>query len=274
MDVTEEDFLSAITSEEAFYRAVTAKPQGWYSLFFREKDRLLHRIRQNQSLRTAARSHRSSDQEVVALAAEHARLEQINDLIDQAAALRDSAPKIQHVIGTNKAQRVLGGEAPRPPRPRHRKSISWDGQPKAYQVAEEDSEDDSEKERDRLANDLAEGRRMIEENLRRLVTDESTPSPPRPRSRTVDSSPKTVRFDVADSMEDSLTGDPSRSSGISHSSGASFSSGTSASSGSSYVSRGSQASGTSYGSVSSYASDREHSRKAMKMLGIGPKRSP
>ena len=260
MDLTEEDFLNAITSEEAFRQAINAKPQGWYGLFYREKDRLLHRIRQNQSLGTETRSRRNPDKEVIALAAEHARLEKVNDLINQAAALRETAPKAQHMIGSNKAQRVLGGEAPRSPRPRHRKSISWQGQPEAYQALEEDieddSEDDSEKEKERLAHDLAEGRRMVEENLRRLVRNENMPPISRPRSRTMDSSSKNVRFDVPDSRRDSEV------SGVSHSSGTSISSGST------------QASSTSYGSVSSYATDREQPTKAMKMLGIGPKRKP
>ena len=262
MDLTEEDFLNAITSEEAFRQAINAKPQGWYGLFYREKDRLLHRIRQNQSLGTETRSRRNPDKEVIALAAEHARLEKVNDLINQAAALRDTAPKAEYMIGSNKAQRVLGGEAPRPPRPRHRKSISWQGQPETYQALEEDSEDDSEKEKERLAHDLAEGRRMIEENLRRLVRNENMPPITRRRSRTMDSSPKNVRFDVPDSRRDSEVSGTSRSSGVSHSSGTSISSGST------------QASSTSYGSVSSYASDREQPTKAMKMLGIGPKRKP
>lgn len=270
MDLTEEDFLNAITSEEALLQAIAAKPQGWYSLFYREKDRLLHRIRQNQSLGTAEAFTRGKpDRQVIALAAEHARLEEINDLINQATALHSTAPKARHVIGNNKAQRVLGGEAPRPPRPSHRKSISWQGQPKAYQTQEEDSsEDDSEKERERLEHDLAEGRRMIEENLRRLVKNESTPPTPRPSSITMESNPKSVKFDVPDSRRDS------EASGFSHWSGVSHSSGTSNSSGSSHASGGSRASGASSGSISSYASDREQSTKAMKMLGIGPKRNP
>ena len=267
MDLTEEDFLKAITSEEAFLQAVSAKPQGWYSLFYREKNRLLHRIRQNQSLGTETQTRGRPDKQVIALAAEHARLEKINDLIDQAATLRDTAPKAQDVIGSNKAQRILGREAPRPPRPRHRKSLSWQDHSEASPAQEEGSENDSEKEKERLANDLAVGRRMIEENLRRLVNDESMPPTPRPRSRTVDASPKVVRFNVPDSRRDSEASGFSRSSVLSHSSG------TSNSSGSSHASGASQASDNSYGSVSSY-SDRELSTKAMKMLGIGPKRNP
>ena len=267
MDLSEEDFLNAICSEEAFLKAITAKPQGWYGLFYREKDRLLHRIRQNHSLGADPRAHRSLDKQVIALAAEHARLEEVDDLINQAAGLHDSAPKAQHMIGNNKAQRVLGGEAPRQPRPKHRKSLSWQHPSAARHTQEEESEDDSEKERERLAHDLAEGRRMIEINLRRLVKNESTPPAPRSRSCTVESSPKSVRFNVPDSRRDS------EASGFSHLSGVSHSSGTSNSSGSSRTSGISQASAASCGSVSSYASDREQSTKAMKMLGFGPKRN-
>ena len=261
MDLSEEDFLNAICSEEAFLKAITAKPQGWYGLFYREKDRLLHRIRQNHSLGTDPRAKRSLDKQVVALAAEHARLEKVDELINQAAALRDSAPKAQYMIN-NKAQRILGGEAPRQPRPKHRKSLSWQ-ESTACRTQEKESEDDSEKEEERLAHDLAEGRRMIEMNLRRLVKSESTPPAPRSRPCTVESSSKSVRFDVPDSRRDS------EASGFSHLSGVSHASGTSNSSGSSHTSGGSQASGT--GSISSYASDRE-STKAMKMLGW-PKRN-
>ena len=281
MDLTEEDFLNAITSEEAFRQAISAKTQGWYSLFYREKDRLLHRIRQNQALCSTeapparTRNPGQQQQQVIALAAEYAHLEKLNDLINQAADLRDTAPnKAQHVIGNNKAQRVLGGEAPRAPRPRHRKSSSWQdqsGAPPCRTQEAESSEDDSEKERERLAHDLAEGRRMIEENLQRLVRDESGAPPPIPtrrRSCTMDSSPKSVRFDVPDPRRDSEASGTSRLSGVSHASG------NSSSSASSRASGGSQASGASYGSVSSYASEREQPTKAMKMLGIRPKRNP
>ena len=259
MDLTEEDFLAAIVHEEAFAHAVAAKPQGWYNLFYREKNRLLDRIRQDQTLDIQTSTFGGQDKQTIALAAEHARLEKVNDLISQAAALRETAPKVQQMIGDNKAQRVLGGEAPRRPQPSHKRSSSWQEHSTLYRTEEySSSEDENEFERERLGKELAEGRRMIEDNLRRLIENESRAPPVidrprRPRSRTMESSPKIVRFDVPDARNGSIASSVSNSSGSSQASG------------------GSQMSGHSYGSISSCPSDQEQPSKAMKMLGIGPK---
>ena len=249
MDLTEEDFIAAMVSQEALAEAVALKPQGWYNLFYREKDQLLARIRQTRA--SEPLSHRKgSNEQVNALAAEYARVEKINDLIAQTNALRDTAPKVHQTFADNKAQRVLGGEAPRP-------THAYRQEQHRAHFSRRDSAED-QRERERLANELAEGRRVVEENLRRLVENGSrSPGPrprsrstgderapvSRPRSRTMESSPKGVRFDVSGS----------RSSGVSHASG------------------GSQASGTSLGSVSSYTSESDHSTKARRMLGIGRK---
>ena len=257
MDLTEEDIFSAIASPEAFAQAVATKSQGWYGLFYREKDQLLARVRQTRSLGARARAAGGHDEQVVALAAEHARLERVNDLISQAAALRDTSPKVQQMIGDNKAQRVLGGEAPRKS---HTRSMSWQDQPR--QRTDTESADESEQEK--LANELTEGRRMVEQNLRRLVENEVRPSPPRRRSRTLDSNPapKKVTFNVPEGRADSIA------SGMSNTSGSSYASGSSRTSG------GSSASASSQLSRSSFASDQEQPSKAMKMLGLGRNTKP
>lgn len=250
MELTEEDFIAAMASQEALAEAVNLKPQGWYSLFYREKDQLLARIRQTQASEPHTSHRKGSNNQVNALAADHARVEKINDLIAQTTALRDTAPKVHQTFADNKAQRVLGGEAPRATHA-HRQE-----QQRAHLTRRDSAED--QRERERLANELAEGRRVVEENLRRLVDNGNrSPGPrarsrsigenrspaPRPRSRTMESSPKGVTFNVPGSS----------SSGVSHASG------------------GSQASGTSHTSVSSYASESDQSSKARRMLGIGRK---
>ena len=242
MELTEEDFIAAMASQEALAEAITVKPQGWYSLFYREKDQLLARIRETQASEPRTSIRKGSSDQVNALAAEYARVEKINELIAQTTALRDTAPKVHQTFADNKAQRVLGGEAPR-------------ALPTFRQLTRRDSSANA-RERERLANELAEGRRVVEENLRRLVengnrspgprarsrsTGESRSPAQRPRSRTMESSPKGVTFEVSGS----------RSSGVSHASG------------------GSQASATSHTSVGSYASESDQSSKARRMLGIG-----
>ena len=250
MELTEEDFIAAMASQEALAEAVTVKPQGWYSLFYREKDQLLARIRQTQASEPRTSNRKGSSDQVNALAAEYARVEKINDLIAQTTALRDTAPKVHQTFADNKAQRVLGGEAPRA------LHTARQEQQRAHLTRRDSSA--NERERERLANELAEGRRVVEQNLRRLVengnrspgprarsrsTGENMSPAPRPRSRTMESSPKGVTFDVPGS----------RSSGVSHASG------------------GSQASGISQTSVSSYTSESDQSSKARRMLGIGRK---
>ena len=249
MELTEEDFISAMASQEALAEAVAVKPQGWYNLFYREKDQLLARIRQTQASEPRTSNRKGSNDQVNALAAEYARVEKINELIAQTSALRDTAPKVHQTFADNKAQRVLGGEAPRALH-----TIRQEQQ-RAHLPRRDSST--NERERERLANELAEGRRVVEENLRRLVDGSRSPGPrarsrstgesrspaPRPRSRTMESSPKSVTFEALGS----------RSSGVSHASG------------------GSQASGTSQFSVGSYVSESDQSSKARRMLGIGRK---
>lgn len=248
MDVTEEDFLAALVSSQALAQAIANKPHGWHSLFYRAKDQLLACIRQTQSLGLSVPNPDDNDPHVNPRATQRAYLEKANDLLAHAAALPNTSPKVQRPTGGNKAQKVLGGEAPRLSR---RRSNSWQGQRTSGYYQANSSDDEEVNAQKDLANDLREGRRMIEENLRRLVDNDiesKPPGPPRRRSRTLESVPKKVTFDVPAARDESIA-----------------SAASSQMSGSSGTSTGSQKSG------GSYASDREKPAKALRMLGLEPR---
>ncbi|KAG6994101.1 hypothetical protein G7Y79_00047g083270 [Physcia stellaris] len=251
MDVTEEDFLAALVSSQALAHAIANKPQGWHSLFYRAKDQLLACIRQTQSLGLSEPNPDDDDPHVNPSATKRAYLEKANALIAHAAALPNTSPKVQQTTGGSKAQKVLGGEAPRLT---HKRSNSWQGQRTSGYYQANSSDDEEVNAQKDLANDLIEGRRMVEENLRRLVdndTESRPPGPPRRRSRTLESGPKKVTFDVSAARNESIA-----------SAASSQMSGNSAMSSSSATSAGSEKSG------GSYASDRELPTKAMRMLGL------
>lgn len=182
IEVTEDQFLAATASSVYFAQAVARNPQGWHNLIVRKHQQLLARARQFQYLKTQIQKYESSDEQVSALAAGNGR-SGASDLMN---ALHDT-PKVQKMIGENKAQQVLGREAPRP---------SYDTNQRALRSRGGSSSTMSEKEleRERLANELAEGRRLVEDNLRRLTGNEGSFSDPTASSHTA--SPRRVTFNT------------------------------------------------------------------------------
>ncbi|KAL8747659.1 MAG: hypothetical protein Q9190_000506 [Brigantiaea leucoxantha] len=94
--------------------------------------------------------------------------------------MRNESPKAQQILGQHtKAQRVLGGEAPRPSLDG---APSWQEQLRAHHARGGSTE--TEKEREGLANELAERRRLVHENvLTRFEESESRSSSPAPGFR-------------------------------------------------------------------------------------------
>ena len=110
-------------------------------------------------------------------------------ILDQATALREASPKVQEMLGQNKAQRVLGGEAPRPS---HENLMSWQEQLRAHHARAGSTE--TQKEREGLATELAERRRAVQDNLRSFVENESRSSSPAPGSRPEDPNQRRTPF--------------------------------------------------------------------------------
>ncbi|KAL8900581.1 MAG: hypothetical protein Q9207_005628, partial [Kuettlingeria erythrocarpa] len=99
-------------------------------------------------------------------------------MLNQAAALRDNSPKAQQTYGDHKAQRILGGEAPRP---NYENAMSWQDQLRTHHTRGGSTE--TEKEREGLANELAERRRAVQDKLQSFVENDSRSSSPAPGSR-------------------------------------------------------------------------------------------
>ena len=98
-------------------------------------------------------------------------------ILQQATALRDNHqnPKAQQLLAHDKAQRVLGGEAPRSSHSRNN-STTWQNQLKAHHARVGSTE--TQQEREGLANEMAERRRRVQDNLKTYVEDNSrSPSP-------------------------------------------------------------------------------------------------
>ncbi|KAL8849676.1 MAG: hypothetical protein Q9221_005366 [Calogaya cf. arnoldii] len=112
-------------------------------------------------------------------------------MLDQATALREVSPKAQEMLGQNKAQRVLGGETPRPS---HENLMSWHEQLRAHHARGGSTE--TQKEREGLATELAERRRAVQDNLRSFVENESRSSSPAPGSRPEDFGQRRTPFGI------------------------------------------------------------------------------
>ena len=94
--------------------------------------------------------------------------------------------KLPQVLGPDKAQRILGDEAPR----RSQESStqpSWQEQLKAHHARAGSTE--TEKEREGLAMELAERRRMVQNKLESFVGPDSRSGSPMPGTRSRDDSP-------------------------------------------------------------------------------------
>ncbi|KAL9581390.1 MAG: hypothetical protein Q9203_005914 [Teloschistes exilis] len=124
-------------------------------------------------------------------------------LLEQAAALRDESPKVQQMLGDNKAQKVLGREAPRPS---HEHAMTWQEQLRAHHTRGGSTE--TEKEREGLATELAERRRAVQDKLQSFVENESRSSSPAPGSRPQDGNYRRTPFGTVKSKnsKDSLPG--------------------------------------------------------------------
>ncbi|KAL8691330.1 MAG: hypothetical protein Q9218_003416 [Villophora microphyllina] len=124
-------------------------------------------------------------------------------ILEQATALRDESPKIQQMLGANKAQKILGREAPRPS---HENAMTWQEQLRAHHTRGGSTE--TEKERECLANELAERRRAVQDRLQSFVENESRSSSPVPGSRPEDSNQRRTPFGIlkSKSSKDSLAG--------------------------------------------------------------------
>ncbi|KAL8970032.1 MAG: hypothetical protein Q9183_001708 [Haloplaca sp. 2 TL-2023] len=110
-------------------------------------------------------------------------------ILEQATALRDESPKAQQILGQDKAQRVLGGEAPRSS---HENPMTWQEQLRAHHTRGGSTE--TEKERVCLANDLAERRRAVQDKLQTFVENESRSSSPAPAPRQEDTNQRRTPF--------------------------------------------------------------------------------
>ncbi|KAA6412571.1 MAG: hypothetical protein FRX48_03562 [Lasallia pustulata] len=107
-------------------------------------------------------------------------------ILEQATALRNhESEKVKQMLGDNKAQRVLGGEAPRPG-PYH--SASWKDQANKFRHSRGASTE-TQQEREDFANELAERRRRVQDNLAGFVSGETEPASPVPGKGTADNSP-------------------------------------------------------------------------------------
>ena len=111
-------------------------------------------------------------------------------ILEQATALRNhhDNPKAQQLLGNDKAQRILGGEAPRT-NSSHAGSNSsnWQEQLKAHHSRGASTE--TQQEREDLANELAERRRMVQDNLRTYTESNSRSASPGPGTQTQDAGP-------------------------------------------------------------------------------------
>ena len=108
-------------------------------------------------------------------------------LLEQATILRNESPKLQQVLGTfpaDKAQQVLGEEAPR----RSQESINatWQEHVKGHHTRGGSTE--TQKEREDLANELADRRKRVQDSLKSFVETESRSASPMPGSRSHDQS--------------------------------------------------------------------------------------
>ena len=100
-------------------------------------------------------------------------------ILEQAQAIKRNQenPKAQQMLGNNKAQRLLGDEAPMAPKPSYSgdDTIPWQEQLRAHHARVGSNE--TQQEREDLANELAERRRMVQENLMNHVQADQRTSP-------------------------------------------------------------------------------------------------
>lgn len=107
-------------------------------------------------------------------------------ILDQAHALRNhEAFKAKQLQGNHQVQRIVIDEAPRASQ--ESSNVSWQDQLKAHHTR--DGSTETEKERESFANELAERRRMVRDNLKSFVENESRSVSPMPGARAHENSP-------------------------------------------------------------------------------------
>ena len=108
------------------------------------------------------------------------------NILEQATALKhqQDSGKLKQMLGNDKAQRILGGEAPRSS---HETQPSWQEQLKIHHARGASTE--TQKEREDLANELAERRRMVQDKLQTFAEIESRSASPAPSNRIHENSP-------------------------------------------------------------------------------------
>ena len=107
--------------------------------------------------------------------------------LEQATALKNiESPRAKQTLGNDKAQRVLGREAPRSSQ-ESAPSPSWQEQLRAHHARGGSTE--TEKERVAFASELAERRRAVQDNLKNFVDTGSRSASPGPGARNCDPSP-------------------------------------------------------------------------------------
>ena len=107
--------------------------------------------------------------------------------LEHATAMRDNeSPRAKQMLGSNKAQRILGREAPRSSQ-ESMPTQSWQEQLRKHHARGGSTE--TEKEREAFASELAERRRAVQDNLKSFVENESGSASPGPGPRNRDPSP-------------------------------------------------------------------------------------
>ena len=140
----------------------------------------------------------TSDDEQETKPSEHSKLDQADampaplaitarNFLEQANALKNhESPKAKQMLGNDKAQRILGREAPRASQ-ESAAGPTWQEQLRAHHARGGSTE--TEKEREAFANELAERRRAVQDNLKSFVDNESRSASPGPGARNRDPSP-------------------------------------------------------------------------------------
>lgn len=107
--------------------------------------------------------------------------------LEQATALKQQESlKAKQVLGNDKAQRILGREAPRSSH-ESANAPSWQEQLRTHHARGGSTE--TQKEREAFASELAERRRMVQDNLKTFVESESRSASPAPGAHNRDDSP-------------------------------------------------------------------------------------
>lgn len=101
--------------------------------------------------------------------------------LEQATALKKQDAKAKQLLGDDKAQRILGREAPRSTH-ESAEGTSWQDQLRAHHHARGGSTE-TEKEREAFATELAERRRAVQDKIKTFVESESRSASPGPGAR-------------------------------------------------------------------------------------------